>query len=89
MAEEFVGYVTDHALTRGIERKMLRLRVRTNGRLVAEALVDGTQYDAEGEDWHRTWESALAAAEQMRAGEIAYRRRELARLESLTFEEPK
>lgn len=44
-----------------------------------------TYYHGEGREWHRTKESAAARAEELRKAKIKSLKRQLAKLESLTF----
>ena len=49
----------------------------------------GSRYDwrecVHGKDWHRTPESALARAEEMRKAKIASLKKSIAKLEAMTF----
>jgi hypothetical protein len=44
-------------------------------------------FHAEGKEWHRTREGAEARAEAMRVAKIASLRKQIAKLEAMTFEE--
>ena len=82
MASETIpAWVTTYALTIGI--KFVRGVVRYDGR----GLLYGRGY-AHTKAWHRTPEDALARAEEMRVKKIASLKKQLAKLESLTFVAP-
>ena len=86
MAKEFVGYSVRSALKSGIKL----VTVSADPEYGENCFVSKHgEYFNEGAEIFRSWDAALAAAEQMRADEIALLRKQLARLESLTFEEPK
>lgn len=86
-----VIYVTRYALTEGIQRyENAEHCVGTNPGMVR---VRGAGplplfLHGEGKDWHRTPESALKRAEQMRQAKIASLKKQLAKLEKLTFDVP-
>lgn len=87
MTEEFDGYVTKYALSVGI--RLARLRVCENASMTE---VVGAKYHTyfhgEGKDWHRTMESAVARANDMRDKKIASLRKSIANMEALRFEVP-
>ena len=79
-------YVTDHALTKGIkERKVTYFE---NG---AWGDREGSHYvwyhtNREGTDWHFNKGGAIEKAEEMRVKKIAALKRQIERLERMTFE---
>jgi hypothetical protein len=95
-------WITKYALTRGIievddAEEELSYRHRYGAKLRDDTLTiphpggipdKTTYYGADGE-WHRTKESAIAKAEEMRIKAIEKHRRSLERLEKMSFAEPK
>ena len=83
MSEDISGFVTKYALTTGIAKVALRI----DGSGVATELNTrwAVYYHVEGREWHRTLESAVDRAEQMRKGKIASLRKSLAKMEVMTF----
>ena len=79
-----VFFVTKYALTSGIQKveaeevghDMLRQRA-SNG--------FDSYYHSEGRDWHRTMDAAIAKAEASRLAKIASLKKQIAKLEKLTF----
>ena len=82
-------YVTQHALTQGIQEIMADqcLETQPDGSMIRdmEAPVP-TSYHVQGRDWHLTRALAIARAEQMRLAKIASLRRQIAKLEALSAE---
>lgn len=87
MSETFEVYVTKYALTVGIERYVAKEAASDGG--IALVSPRGVYFWGEGRDWHRTLESAVARAEVMRKAKIASLRRSIAKIEGLTFGEPR
>ena len=87
MTETFEGYVTRHALTKGIERKRLLPRI-VDGVVVDADSRSIDRYHGEGKDWHRTWESALKRAEEMRKAKLASLRKSMVMIETMQFVRP-
>ncbi len=77
------AYSTKYALTFGIEE--------INGKVILGSYFEYGDHGFLGpKDWHRTRESAVARAEEMRAAKIASLRKQIAKLEAMRFgEEPK
>lgn len=75
-------YVSKYALTNGVRI----LKVFNSYALAVPQFVDGLRL---GREVHTTWPEALAAAEAMRVKKIASLRKQIAKLEAMTFEEPK
>lgn len=85
MAEEFDGYVTVYALTEGIRKIKLR-STSVLGMVYAAGVQYPMSYYGEGKDWHRTLESAVARANDMRGKKIASLRKSIEKMESLKFD---
>lgn len=80
-------YVTKYALTDGIRLSEV---VRLSPYDCKYISVRGYALSVmAGRNAHATWSEALAAAEQMRTKKIASLRKQIAKLEAMTFEEPK
>jgi hypothetical protein len=83
MTDRFTAYITRNALTTGIQR------LEVEGLPLHRDLVRGTgesrlMHYHKGE-WHRSIMEAKITAEKMRKGEIERLRKEIARLEEITF----
>ena len=77
-------YVSKYALANGIqEMDDMELFVYDNG--ARKYVANHKHYLLLGKGAHETREAAVAAAEEMRQEKIASLRKQLARLESLTF----
>jgi hypothetical protein len=87
MAEIFEGFVTKYALTSGIQKLQMRAIGADGAGDVAVRFM--SYFHGEGREWHRTWESALVRAEEMRKAKLASMRKSMAKIEALKFEEPK
>lgn len=75
------AWITKYALSGGIEEH------EAEDRGYGCIYFDRYGYMAgEGRNWHRTRESAVAKAEKMRKDKIASLRKQIERLEKLTFE---
>ena len=83
-------YITKYALTRGILLK----EVKWDERDARWAIIPPTKttyeqyYRDEGVEWHRTWESALARAEEMRRSKIVSLNKQLTKMHELKFTRP-
>lgn len=76
-------YVTKYALNNGIVEK----EVKDVGNGAVEVLEKwGGYLHGEGKEWHRTWESAVARAEEMRQRKIKSVEKQLAKLKNMKFE---
>ena len=76
-------WVTKYALTKGIQY----MDVQQLSRDTVQA--DTHMYFCkEGKDWHLSYQSALARAEQMRIAKCASIEKQLARLDALIFTDP-
>ena len=80
--EKVIAWVTKYALTEGIQ--LLEGNVRHEISFWPDAIHPGFF----GKDWHRTPESALAMAEEMRLAKIESLKKSIKRLEALQFSAP-
>lgn len=87
MSDVFEGYVTKSALSAGIQRKRLKQCDPPSMAEDADAQPWGF-YHGEGREWHRTWESAVARAEEMRKAKLASLRKSIAKLEKMEWKQP-
>jgi hypothetical protein len=76
-------YCTKYALSHGIFQ--VSGRATPEGCFVEASSVN--RYFLGKNDWHRSWEAAVAAAEKMKARKIASLNKSIARLSSLQFRE--
>lgn len=85
----FKVYITKYALTSGIiERYGILCKESAN---MVECLNDDlskTQYGCyyHGKDWHRTKESAIAQAEEMREKKLKSLNKKISKIKNLKFE---
>lgn len=75
-------WITKYALSAGIEEVF--------GDQSGDMIVDrsngyGRYFHTEGRDWHRTKEEALAKAEKMRTERIASLKKQIDKLEKMSF----
>lgn len=78
-----IVFTSKYALTTGIEEIVVE---KTGiGEMVREPGSLGRYFHTEGKDWHRTRESAVKRAEDMRARKIASVKKQLAILEKMEF----
>ena len=87
MNNRFFAYITQYALTAGIERREVRDCFDLAPDMVADIEHSNLYYH--GSDWHRTFRDALDQAEALRAKKIASLKKQIAKLERMTFTEPK
>lgn len=78
------AFVTKYALSKGILEVEGSRRDKGRGLIV---WTNGHMQFFYGNDWHETREAALARAEQMRDNRVKSLRKQIARLESLTWDE--
>ena len=83
--EKITAWITKYALTEGITVE--------EGEVCSD--ISDTMFSygngmnsAHGNDWHRTPEAALAMAEEMRLAKIVSVKKQLSRLECMTFKAP-
>ena len=79
-------WVTKYALTEGI-RETEAETFKNFPNMVKDVDRPTCYLHGEGREWHRTRDSAVKRAEQMRLAKIASVRKQLAQLESLKFDE--
>lgn len=83
------AYITKYALIGGITEKEGMIGEDCKTMFVTVKNSFGFSECFHGDDWHTTMESAVAKAESMRLKKIASMKKQIAKLEQLTFTEPK
>lgn len=83
--ERFTAFITKYALTNGIEQYPVRISSEHPTMAVSESGGYTGYYHGEGKDWHRTLNSAIARAFEMRENKLASLRKQIAKLEKLDF----
>jgi len=78
----FTVWITKYALTQGILEK----EVEIEDNVVSVIKNSGEVYFDEGKDWHRTKESAVKRAEEMRLKKIINVEKQLQKLKDMKFE---
>lgn len=82
-SETMTVWITKYALTSGI--KQLEVRECADfDRVVGKAWNDS--YHGEGREWHRTYESAVSRAEEMRLKKIESLKKQIVKYEKMRFE---
>jgi hypothetical protein len=77
-------WVSKYAMTKGVFPVNGEVSQTSSSMLVVREMY--TYYlHGEGKEWHRTRESAVARAEEMRIAKIASLKKQIARIEKLTF----
>lgn len=79
----FIAYITKYALTQGIQNFDVEDRFDISPDMVRHG-SDASAYFHKGE-WWRSYDEARHRAEAMRKAKIASLRKQIARLEGLTF----
>ena len=79
------GFVTKYALTKGIVETELDISLQFPGLASARAMGIFAVFHGKGKDWHLDRESAVARAEQMRLNKIVGLRKQIKKLEALSF----
>lgn len=79
-----IYYITQYALTTGVYE--ISGRIIHSPTLIADATREYILYHKP--HWHETVEEAMAQAEKMRIAKIASLRKQMAKLEKLTFRVP-
>ena len=82
MSDIFKVWITKYALTTGISEK----EVKIDNDCVSVINNQGEYYFGEGKDWHKTKESAIKRAEEMRKRKIANVEKQLQKLKDMKFE---
>lgn len=80
--ETITAWITRYALTEGI--KVAEAEVCSD-KMITYGGTGCSRKSIYGNDWHRTYEAALARAEEMRVAKIASLRKSIARIERMTF----
>ena len=77
-------WITKYALSTGI--KEIEANVSSvSSDMVTESGSIWNHFHGEGRDWHRSREAATAKAEEMRKAKIVSLRKQIAKLERMTF----
>lgn len=85
--DEFItGWVTKYALTSGIQKMDLEVCHSVSSNMAKSSGRHLSHFHGEGRHWHRTLESAVKRAEEMRWAKIASLKKSIARLEKMKFE---
>jgi hypothetical protein len=80
-------WITKYALTQGIFEIDATVCTKINKDMIEEVGAGyPTMYHREGEEWHRTKESAIKRAEEMKQAKIKSVKKQLNKLENLKFE---
>lgn len=82
------AWITKYALSKGVIVIECDDPAGTNFPGMVSGARSGiyTHFHGEGREWHRTGEEATKRAEEMRAAKIASLRKQIAKLEALTFD---
>lgn len=80
-------YISKYALSAGIEEFDLPVDPNDRGRVWFNDSENCRFHSYNRDDWHLDYSSAAARAEQMRAAKIASLKKQIAKLEKLTFGE--
>jgi hypothetical protein len=79
-------YITKYSLTQGIEEiEATECGERYPGMIETRENGYTAYYHGEGRQWHRSKEAAVEKAEKMRLAKIASLKKQIAKLEKLTF----
>ena len=78
-------WISKSALSTGIREADVEPSGIILGMVVEIGKGYGSYFHGEGNEWHRSRESAVAKAEEMRAAKIASLKKQIAKLEKLTF----
>lgn len=79
----FMAWVTKYALTDGILKMQVEDCFDTSPNMVQK--INGPQAWFHGKDWHRTYEAAIARAEEMRTAKLESIEKQRARISALEF----
>lgn len=77
-------WITKYALTTGIFE--MTAEITEHGSAYDMHSSFPTYYHGEGKEWHKTKESAIARAEEMRHKKIASLKKQIEKLEGMKFE---
>jgi len=79
-------WITKYALTQGIyEAKVEISPVMPGMAIQPQGKIPTIYYHGEGEEWHRTYESAKARAEEMVRSKIKSLQKQITKLQGLKF----
>lgn len=79
------AFITKYALTAGIQEVDVEQDAASPKLVSSRTGFETSYYWGEGRDWHRTRESAVARAEEMRQKKLASLSKSIAKLEKLKF----
>lgn len=79
------AWITKYALTQGIFTVEAEDNIREEILVVRHLGYIPDCYHGEGREWHRTPESAMARAEQMRKAKIASLEKQIKKLQTMKF----
>lgn len=80
------AYITKYALTGGIFSVEAEVCENVSPNMIKHR-HNGFDTYAHGNDWHRTWESAVERAEEMRLKKIESLKKSIAKMERLKWEQ--
>ncbi len=80
-------WITKYALSQGIFKS--DVEDEGKGTVKEVACPFSLYYHGEGKEWHRTKESAIAKAEEMRREKIADLKKQIEKLEGMEFDDEK
>lgn len=87
--ETITAYITKYALTVGIMEREATVIVSSGGTMIEveipAAIGFAYTHFFHGGDWHRTREAAVSKALEMRARKVKSLRKQLAKLEDMSF----
>lgn len=78
-------WITKYALSSGIVQRTGNRSENTPSMFCVDGERRGEFFDGEGRDWHTTESAAITRAEAMRVAKIASLRKQIAKLEKLSF----
>lgn len=79
------AYVTKYALTAGIMEVQDAEPTSSEGMISVRSLGIHTYFHGEGKDWHRTKDSAIKRAEEMRRRKLESMEKQKRRIEEIIF----
>ena len=79
-------WITKYALTQGIFEAEASECKGFDGMIEVVNRYSYEYYRGEGKDWHRTKESAISRAEEMRQNKMSSLKKQLEKLENMKFE---
>lgn len=87
MQERFKAWLTRYALTDGIWIGEADAYAESPNMIAFYPDGRAEHFYVHGNDWHRTKAAAIQRAEEMRTRKIASLRKQIAKLEAMTFEQ--